>query len=151
MAEKFKAMASQVMASSPAERVVLLDSLKVIKISELKTLRELETWMSAIDTAIQRNKECAPEATRTLRWTWKVLSNTHGGDVSSDQGCPVDMNQLTDFVREKGFPKAAAQTVEEYMKYYTGGLFTVETDSTSKIKSSKFFEKGQATMAPALK
>ena len=80
------------MVSSPAGMVALLDSLKVIKISELKTLRELETWMSVIDTAIRKNKECAPEATRTLKWTWKVLSNTHGGDVSSDQGCPVDMN-----------------------------------------------------------
>ena len=44
------------MVSSPAGMVALLDSLKVIKISELKTLRELETWLSAIDTAIQRNK-----------------------------------------------------------------------------------------------
>ena len=56
MAENFKAMVGQAMAGSPAGMVAILDSLKMIKISELKSLRELETWMSAIDTAIQRNK-----------------------------------------------------------------------------------------------
>ena len=69
MAENYKAMAGQAIAGSPAGMVAILDSLKMIKISELKSLRELETWMSAIDTAIQRNKECAPEATRALKWT----------------------------------------------------------------------------------
>jgi hypothetical protein len=34
MAEKFKAMASQAMAASPAGIVAMLDSLKMIKISE---------------------------------------------------------------------------------------------------------------------
>jgi hypothetical protein len=92
MAEKFKAMASQAMAWSPAGIGTMLDSLNMTKISESKTLRELETWMSAIYTAIQRNKECAPAATRTLKWTWKVLSSTHGGDVTSDQGCPSTMD-----------------------------------------------------------
>ena len=151
MAENFKAMAGQAMAGSPAGMVAILDSLKMIKISELKSLRELETWMSAIDTAIQRNKECAPEATRTLKWTWKVLSNTHGGDVISDQGCPVSMEQLKEFVNDGHFPKARAQTAEAYLSYYTDGLYTVDKDATTNIKSSKFFEKGQATMAPALK
>ena len=92
MAEKFKAMASQAMAWSPAGIGTMLDSLNMTKISESKTLRELETWMSAIYTAIQRNKECAPAATRTLKWTWKVLSSAHGGDVTSDQGCPSTMD-----------------------------------------------------------
>ena len=151
MADNFKAMASQAMTGSPAGMVAILDSLKMIKISEVKTLREVETWMSAIDTAIQRNKECAPEATRTLKWTWKVLSNTHGGDVSSDQGCPVLMDQLKEFVREERYPKAKARSVEAYLLYYTDGLFTVQTDVLTKIQASKFFEKGQATMAPALK
>ena len=77
-ADKFKAMANQAMAGLPAEIVAMLDLLKLIRILELKTLRELEMLMSAIDTAIERNKECAPEATRTVKWTWKVLSNTHG-------------------------------------------------------------------------
>ena len=151
MAEKFKQMASHAMAGSPAGIVAMMDSLKMIKISELKTLRELETWMSAVDTAIQRNKECAPEATRTLKWTWKVLSVTHGGDVFCDQGCPSTMDQLEEFVRNRRFPKAKQQTAEGYMSYYTGGLFTIETDATSSKKSSKFFEKGQASQAPALK
>ena len=151
MAEKFKQMASHAMAGSPAGIVAMMDSLKMIKISELKTLRELETWMSAVDTAIQRNKECAPEATRTLKWTWKVLSVTHGGDVFCDQGCPSTMDQLEEFVRNRRFPKAKLQTAEGYMSYYTGGLFTIETDATSSKKSSKFFEKGQASQAPALK
>jgi hypothetical protein len=105
MAEKFKAMARQAMAGSPAGIVAMLDSLKMIKIAELKTLRELETWMSAIDTAIQRNKERAPEATRILKWTWKVLSRTHGGDVTSDQGCPSTMDQLNEFVAKNDFLK----------------------------------------------
>ena len=134
MAEKFKAMARQAMAGSPAGIVAMLDSLKMIKISELKTLRELKTWMSAIDTAIQRNKECAPEATRTLKWTWEVSSSTHGGDVTSDQGCPSTMDQLNEFVAEKRFPKAENNTAEAYIKYYTGGLFTIDTDATTQKK-----------------
>ena len=150
-ADKFKAMANQAMAGLPAEIVAMLDLLKLIRILELKTLRELEMLMSAIDTAIERNKECAPEATRTVKWTWKVLSNTHGGDVISDQGCSSSTKQLKKFVQEKRFPRAETQSEEGYMKYYTGGLYTVDTDATTKDKSSKFFEKGQATMAPALK
>ena len=58
---------------------------------------------------------------------------------------------MNEFVNDGRFPKATAQTAKAYLLYYTDGLYTVDKDETTQIKSSKFFEKRQATMAPALK
>ena len=137
-------------ASSHAATITQMDHLKSLAIDEIRSARDLGVWLAAIETAILRNKDCAPEALKTLKWTWKAKRNAHPDEAVVDYGCPTTMEELQDFVENKRFPRCKINTVAGYLEYYTDGLYKVNTDENG-VKSSNFFTKAERQIAPALK
>ena len=137
-------------AASHAATVTQLDHLKPLAIDEIRSARDLGVWLAAIETAILKNKECAPEALKTLKWTWKAKRSAHPDEAHVDYGCPTTMEELQDFVENRRFPRCNTNTVAGYLEYYTDGLYKV-TKNTDGVESSAFFTKAERAMAPALK
>ena len=96
------------------------------------------------------NRDCAPEALKTLKWTWKAKRAAHPEEAFVDYGCPTTMDELKDFVVNKRFPRCTDVTVAGYMSYYTDGLFKVPTDADG-VQTSDFFSKGERPSAPVMK
>ena len=137
-------------ADSHAGTIGQLDNLKLIAIGDIKGIRELNKWLTAVETAVQKNRDCAPEALKTLKWTWKAKRAAHPEEAFVDYGCPTTMDELKDFVANKRFPRCTDVTVAGYMSYYTDGLFKVTTDANG-VQTSDFFSKGERPSAPAMK
>ena len=137
-------------ASSHAATIRQLDHLKPLAIDEIKSARELGVWLAAIETAILKNKDCAPEALKTLKWTWVAKRSAHPEEANVDYGCPTTIEELRDFVENKRFPRCNDNTVAGYLNYYTDGLFKVTKD-TLGVEDSSFFKKAERQTAPALK
>ena len=137
-------------AASHAATISQLDRLKPLAIDEIKSARELGMWLVAIETAILKNKECAPEALKTLKWTWKAKRGAHPDEAYVDYGCPTTMEELQVFVEEKRFPRCSTITTAGYLEYYTDGLYKVTKDDAG-VESSAFFTKAERNIAPALK
>ena len=137
-------------ANSHAGTIGQLDNLKPIAIGEIKSVRDLNKWLTAVETAIQKNRDCAPEALKTLKWTWKAKRAAHPEEALVDYGCPTTMDELKDFVANRRFPRCTDQTVEGYISYYTDGLHKVVTDDQG-VQTSTFFARGERNAAPALK
>ena len=91
-------------ANSHAGTIGQLDNLKPIAIGEVKSVRDLNRWLTAVETAIQKNRDCAPEALKTLKWTWKAKRAAHPEEALVDYGCPTTMDELQDFVDKRRFP-----------------------------------------------
>jgi hypothetical protein len=98
-------------ANSHAGTIGQLDNLKPIAIEEIKSVRDLNEWLTAVETAIQKNRDCAPEALKTLKWTWKAKRAGHPEEALVDYGCPTTMDELKDFFANRRLPRCTDQSV----------------------------------------
>jgi aspartate carbamoyltransferase catalytic subunit len=86
-------------ANSHAEIIGQLGNLKIIAVGDIKNVRALNKWMTAVVTAIQKNPDCAPEALKTLKWTWKPKRAAH------PEKAWTTMDELKAFVANRRFPR----------------------------------------------